>query len=174
MIPPDQILAEITDYTALRAALRKRAVDRRIAYTSDNAAQVAGLPDRYLNKVLGPKPSRSITELTMSPILGLLGVKLLMVEDAEMIARYAGRIDTMRERDVRSFAITRIVTREFLQKIGSKGGKTRAAVIRSKREKRDLNRERVQRFRANKKRAMVAGCQNADSSPALIAAQASP
>ncbi len=82
-------LAEINctnGYAGLLAAMRARVAERQIALSGEAVAEVAGLPRGYLQKILSPLPKsradvRRIGIASLGPVLGVLGVKLLMVED---------------------------------------------------------------------------------------------
>lgn len=95
------VLAEIKDYAELIGALRARAAQRKIALSSIEITQLAGLPDRYLTKVLAPPSGkkgqnfRALGHISMGPVLTVLGVKLHLVEDFEAMERLKGRIVTM-------------------------------------------------------------------------------
>lgn len=118
-------LAEIRDYAELVQSLRARAVERRISLQSVSLHQVAGLPDRYLSKVLAPdgtpaKSKRHLGRISLGPALAVLGVKLVLVECEEALARYAHRLDYMDERDMREKSVT--ISRRLLREAGKKGG----------------------------------------------------
>ena len=80
-----RVLAEFSDYSGMIAAFRARAAERKIAVSSESASHVAGLTDQYLAKLLAPRPVRRIGMLSLAPMLGVLGVKLVMVEDEEAL-----------------------------------------------------------------------------------------
>ena len=93
--------------------------------SSDQNAAVAGLPSGYLQKVIGSRPVKRIGAKSFGPILGLLGVRLLMIVDAEACERYGKRLRTRAESLVRDKAWHVVLTRKFLQKAGRKGGLAR-------------------------------------------------
>ena len=81
-----RVLAEVSDYDGLVTALRARAAERNLALSSIAFAQVAGLPDRYVAKVLAPcdtpaASKRHLGRISLGPVLALLGVKLPILED---------------------------------------------------------------------------------------------
>lgn len=120
-------LAEITTYAELVQALRARAVDRRISLQSVTLHEVAGLPDRYLAKVLAPDGTpaakkRHLGRVSLGPALAVLGVKLVLVECPEALGRYAHRLDYMDPRDMREKSITFTLSRRLLREAGRKGG----------------------------------------------------
>jgi hypothetical protein len=123
-------LATITHsdgYAGLLSALQARALERRISLGGAAAAQVAGLPVGYLQKILSPIPKsrknvRRIGVTSLGPVLGILGVKLVMFADPEAIARYGSKIPVRQERSVRTSAVHLHFSRQFLAKIGALGG----------------------------------------------------
>ena len=64
--------------------------------------------------------------ISLGPILGVLGVKLLMVEDPEAMARYTDKLPKRNKSCVHNgAAITFTFSRRHMQKIGQKGSKVR-------------------------------------------------
>jgi hypothetical protein len=84
-------LPEIVDYTTLVLALRARAEELNISREQIDA--IAGLPDRYTGKVLSIRGKKRIGLLSLGPLLGALGIKLMPVEDPEALARVQGRFE---------------------------------------------------------------------------------
>lgn len=121
-----RVIASISDYPGLIAAMRTRAAERKIAISSDNSADLAGLPDRYIAKLLGPKPVKRIGMISLGPLLGLLGVRLVMVEDQKAIEALAGRLMERNESCVRTGAVHIELSYRFLKKIGAIGGRASA------------------------------------------------
>ena len=123
------VLASFTDYAGMLQAFRDRANERKISMSDEDTATIAGLPDKYLAKLLAPRPVRRIGMLSLGPVLGVLGAKLLLVVDEEACRRLESRKDVrLKQRNgnlVRSAATTHVLTRRFMQKIGRIGGKTR-------------------------------------------------
>jgi hypothetical protein len=126
-VPP---LAEIScsnGYAGLLAAMQARAAERKIALGGAAAAQVSGLPVGYLQKILSPisksrKAVRRIGITSLGPVLGVLGIKLLVVEDLEALERFSARIPQRQEKSVRSGGVHVHISRKFLSKIGTLGG----------------------------------------------------
>ena len=131
----DNLLAEIHDYPSLIVALRARARDRQIAIGGASATRVAGLSDGYLARLLSPAALKSamggrkhgdggvrIGLNTLGPILGLLGVRLVMVEDAEAMARYGPRVDVSKRR-VQSKTVHIVWSAAQMRKNQAKGGR---------------------------------------------------
>jgi hypothetical protein len=128
-----RVLAEFSDYPGFLDAQRRRASELRITLSAEENAAISGLPARYLPKLIGVKPVKRIGPRSFGPILGLLGTKLVMVEDADALARlrmmderYGRTLKTHNGNLVRSDAVHVTVTYRFLRKIGRMGGLRRA------------------------------------------------
>lgn len=137
MTPPDaaaetgerRIIADgIRSYEDLLNAFRLRIREQELAISAEANTEIAGLSDRYLQKIVGSRPVKRIGVKSFGPILGLLGVRLVMVEDEQaqkrlqMLAEKYGRQLKIREANlVRAAAAQFTVTYQFLSKIGRKG-----------------------------------------------------
>jgi len=114
-----QVIAEINyrgGYAALVNAFRARAQERKIAITSSSVAAMANLPEYYIPKLLAVHPVRRIGMISLGPLLGVLGMKLLAVPDDEAVARYSGKLDERRESCVHNgAAITFKFSRRHMQ-----------------------------------------------------------
>jgi hypothetical protein len=93
-------LAEIRTYEELRAALDARVV--QLDTTFEGVDEVAfdgplGRPMRYTQKLLGRVPVKSIGPISFGPLLGALAVKLLLVEDAELLEKVKPRLKKREE-----------------------------------------------------------------------------
>jgi hypothetical protein len=125
-----QPLAEVnfeTGYAGLIAAFRAAAAARHIAIGSENVATVSGLPSNYVAKLLQPRPTKRIGAISLGPLLGVLGLKLVVLEDPEAVARFSSRIEQRNGSSVRTAATHQFsLSNRFLKKIGAEGGKARA------------------------------------------------
>jgi hypothetical protein len=83
-------LAVVADYDALVAALRARAEELDISRETTDA--VSGLQPGYSGKLLSSQPIRAFGRVSLGPILQSLCVKLVVVEDQEMLAKLAPRL----------------------------------------------------------------------------------
>jgi hypothetical protein len=124
------VIAEITHenaYANLILAFRARANERRIAITGEDVARVAGMANFYLAKVLSPSsnPAKRFGAASLGPILAVLGLKLLLVEDAQAVKIYGTRIPPRASSFAHSTAFTQIRSRQFMRKIGKKGAQVR-------------------------------------------------
>jgi hypothetical protein len=143
--PQARELAHVTDYHSLISAFRARAAEMRIATGGDNVAHVAGIADGYLGKLLAPRPVRRVGMQSLGPVLGVLGVKLIVVEDPEALRRFGSRLKRRNDNLVRSAASEFRLTHRWLRKIASKGGKSRDAKLTPEQRSelaRELNRIR--------------------------------
>jgi hypothetical protein len=123
-------LAEITHrdgYAGLVAAFRRRSAELAIPITSEAVAQIAGIPSHYFAKILSPSPNpaKRFGSASLGPILGCLGLKIVLVEDSEALARYTARIPQRSERSAHSSAFTQTRSRQFMRKIGKIGAQKR-------------------------------------------------
>lgn len=138
VIPP-KVLASIVDYPSMLFAMRARADERRIAISSDEAAHVSGLSDRRLTQILSLRTLRNLQSVrrigisSLGPVLGLLGVRLLMVEDPEAIKKLGNRIKLRNPNLVHTGVVHHAQSIKFLKAIGKKGGKARAEKLLPKR-----------------------------------------
>jgi hypothetical protein len=130
-------LAEVRSYDEFQAALCARR--DQLGTTNDALDTVAGLPARYVTKLLGPGQVKILGKLSFGLLLGALGLKLIVAEDPEALARVANRLEPTKRRNgrQRSDALAarahggRAEVKAFLQAymagLGSLGGKARNA-----------------------------------------------
>jgi hypothetical protein len=85
-------IAVVRDYDQLVAALRAHAL--AIGATRRQIDEVAGLPSRYTATLLAPGAVKALGRTSMGPILGALGLMLVVVEDADAMAKHAKRLGT--------------------------------------------------------------------------------
>jgi hypothetical protein len=120
-----RVLAEITDYAQMVTAFRTRAQARHIAITNPAVAEVAGLPDHYIAKLLAVNPVKRIGMISLGPLLAVLGCRLVLVEDQAALAAYAHRIPVRNEAFAHGGATTITLSRQFMRKIGRLGAQKR-------------------------------------------------
>lgn len=82
-------LGTATDYHSFMVLLRARAAELKVS--RDVLDEVSGLGARYVSKLLGPRPVRRVGMKTLGPLLGALGVRLVVEEDPEAMARFCKR-----------------------------------------------------------------------------------
>lgn len=83
-------LAVVRSYDDLHAALRARADALNVSrQTLDH---ISGLQSGYCSKLLAPVPIKAIGRASLAPLLGALGLKILIVVDDEMMAQISARL----------------------------------------------------------------------------------
>ena len=53
---------------------------------------MSGIPDGYASKLLNDPPIKRMGSISMGPVLGALGLALVVVEDEEAMRRVRGRL----------------------------------------------------------------------------------
>jgi hypothetical protein len=124
------------DYAELIAALKARMAE--LGVTMETLDDISGLPTRYVSKIFSPTPLRGLGRVSLGPLIGALGLKLIVAEDAEQLARIRSRLIQRKARahipdepmrhaaKMPSVARHLVVTTDFLRKIGAQGGIARA------------------------------------------------
>lgn len=132
-----RIIAECQDYLGFIAALRDRAADLGLAMGSENAAEISGLAGATLARLMTPKTSGKILSIeSFGVVLGLLGVKILVVEDPAQTTRMKTRIVKRNAGYVRDSVWHLAIPKQTFKEIGQKGGKARqAGMTRKQRRK---------------------------------------
>jgi hypothetical protein len=77
------IIAEVREYSEFTAALRAWIVELGTNY--ECVGGLAGLPDRYLAKLISATPVRNFSRVSLGATLGALCLKLLVAVDAERL-----------------------------------------------------------------------------------------
>ena len=129
-----KVLAICADYLGFIAALRDRAADLGLAMGSENAAEISGLAGATLARLMTPKTSGKILSIeSFGVVLGLLGVKMLVVEDVAQTTRMKTRIVRRNPGYVRDQVTHLAIPKETYREMGRKGGKIRKERIGAKR-----------------------------------------
>lgn len=118
-------LASFTNYDELRRALNV-VRDQHRDMSFELMDEITGAPRGYFSKLLGPRPAKRIGLQSLEWALNGLGVKAILVEDSEALARIKSRLegrDVAHLASVRNGAVSVQINRGFLRKIGAKGGK---------------------------------------------------
>jgi hypothetical protein len=88
-----RVIAEVRDYNGFTAGLRAWIAELGTTYESVN--DLVGLAPNYLAKMISRSPTRSFSRMSLGNTLAGLGLKILLVVDAEKLAemrpRYAVR-----------------------------------------------------------------------------------
>src|ERR1700704_3558888 len=88
----DRHLAIVHSYAELIAALRARVVE--LGTTGETVDEVSGLPARYTAKLLAlPVPVKALGPVSLAPLLGALGLKLIVAEDTEALEKIRHRLE---------------------------------------------------------------------------------
>ena len=86
----DAPIAIVREYRDLIAAARVRMAQLDITF--ETLDTVSGVQAGYSAKLLGPEPSKGLGKMSFGAIMGALGIKLAVVEDAEALARVRDRL----------------------------------------------------------------------------------
>jgi hypothetical protein len=119
-------LAEFNTYEGMIAALRSHAATRQLALSDAANAAVAGLPDKYLQKLLSKTPIRRLGVASLGAVLGVLGAKLILVADEEAEKKFGPRLKRHNPNLVRSATEGQLAQRHA-QRMGRKGARSRWA-----------------------------------------------
>jgi len=99
-----EALATITStqgYTGLQQALRARWL--ALGIRGEDLDRMAGLAERYGARLLGPWPTKHMGTDSLGRIMDVLAVKLVLVEDTELLAEISRRLGVeLQGRDVTS------------------------------------------------------------------------
>lgn len=98
---PRQI-AIVTDYDSLVAAFRARANELNVSRATLD--DVSGLASGYASKLLATPPIKTVGAVSLGPILGALGMSIVLVEDPEQLRRIASRMVDRNTAQVRGHA----------------------------------------------------------------------
>lgn len=119
-------IATVWDYAGFLAACKARIHEQRIGLNSPGAAEITGLHKDHLAKIVSEKSGRFFTPLTLGPLLGLLGMKIVLVEDKDAMGRMSRRLEkrTMfgRSLHLRGDSVHFSVTKAQWAEIQKKGG----------------------------------------------------
>jgi hypothetical protein len=110
-------IAVVASYDDLVAALRGRLNETGMTY--ETAENLSGLQPGYISKVLGPRHVRTLGHVSLTLLLGVLGVKLAVIEDAEQTERMKPRWEPRLRRRQDS---EKPIHREFCHAVRHVGG----------------------------------------------------
>ena len=126
-----RVIGGFSTYSEFLEALRTRV--NELDVSGEVLDELSGLPKGYVHKLLGPRPTRGVGVRSLAEVLGALGCKCLLVEDASAMERISNRLVPRDANAVRNGAIQVLLTRRFMQKIGRKGGASRKIYLEKKR-----------------------------------------
>lgn len=112
------VLAECKSYDELQIALRERWQELRI--TNEAVDELSGVQSGYSSKVLGPNPTKQLGPVSWA-LLPVLGVKLIVVDDAEARSAMQGRY--VPKTEARSTPRVAKVVKQFLSSAGAAGAR---------------------------------------------------
>jgi hypothetical protein len=81
----ERALATVTDYDGLITAIRARM--RELGVTNETIDSITGLQSGYVGKLLAPSRIKHLGSMSFGVMLQGLGLKLIVVEDAETSAK---------------------------------------------------------------------------------------
>jgi hypothetical protein len=87
---PDRVIGIARNYSELLDALKRRTAE--LGVTMELVDEIAGLPARYVAKLFAPIPVKSVGKTSLGPLLGALGLKLIIAEDLEAFRRVKCRL----------------------------------------------------------------------------------
>jgi len=84
------LLGEARTYDELIALFRRRCAE--LGTSLERLDDIAGLPARYMSKLLAPQPVKGIGRVSLGPLLGALGLVLAVNVDAVAFERVKRRL----------------------------------------------------------------------------------
>jgi hypothetical protein len=114
-------LAIVRDYDSLHVALRARADELNVSRESIDDA--AGFQSGYSGKLLAGTPIKRLGAVTMGPMLTVLGLMLVVVEDPDAIERFTTRLTKREHAGNDVLAVGRRKKRRRYPKLGPEWGR---------------------------------------------------
>ena len=124
--------AEVRDYTELIQALKNRM--HELGVTMETLDDIAGLPTRYVSKIFAPRAMKTLGKISLGPLIGALGLKLIVAEDAQQLALVRSRLTKRRSAPCNTPSMTPSIE-DFFRRIGALGGHARTLSISSYRRR---------------------------------------
>ena len=126
-------IAEATNYDEMLAVLRARKI--QLGLTDAMVDYLTGLHSGYAGKLFGPGNFKTLGPVSMGPVLTVLGVKMLIVEDAEAMKLLEGRRERRERPAVIPSRLSIAAIEKFMPDVAramsargsAKGGQNRAA-----------------------------------------------
>jgi hypothetical protein len=84
------LLGEARNYDELIALFRQRCAE--LGTSMERLDDIAGLPARYVSKLLAPAPVKGIGRVSLGPLLGALGLVLIVDVDSVAFERVKRRL----------------------------------------------------------------------------------
>jgi ribosomal protein S14 len=105
------------------------------ALAPSSAAEVSGLPSSYLAKLLSPspKPARRFGAISLGPVLGTLGIKLIVTTDENAEKKFGSKLEKRQEKCAHYGGVIRqTFSRKHMREIGKKGAQVRWEAVRDR------------------------------------------
>jgi len=137
--PTPRIVATCANYLGLVAAFRARIAELGISY--ETVDQLAGWADTYATKLLGEEPIRHFGPMSLDAVLGALGVRIALIEDAAALDRvrqhrdFTGRKKKLFVATGKQTYVVQRKTREQMRQMAVLGGLARAQKLSAKKRK---------------------------------------
>lgn len=168
MTEPRQI-AVVHDYPGLLTALRERA--ERLNVSRAVIDDVSGLASGYAGKLLANPPMKTLGAISLGPMLGALGLSLVLIEDPDQMRRIASRMSARNNSQVRlnANASKQFPGWLFNSRKARKAARKRWSSMTESQRKRAARkawRTRRQRARAKAAQGMLGAPQSDQSAPA--------
>lgn len=91
-------IASVCDYDGLIAALRTRKAE--LGLSDSFLDELTGLQSGYTGKIFGPKQVKKLGPVSLGLLLQALGLKIVLLEDPETLAKHRERHEKRDERRV--------------------------------------------------------------------------
>jgi hypothetical protein len=125
MINDAQVIGSCHDFYGLQHLIRMRKDALKISNIT--LSELSGLPDGLTNKLLSAPPYAKLGIMSTGYLLQALGLKLIVVEDAELMRRYSGQHFRRAEKQVRLPPANRI--QNYKRAFALKGARASLKVI---------------------------------------------
>jgi hypothetical protein len=120
-------IAFASTYDEFVDALRHRATELKV--TRERIDAISGLPDGYTSKLLCIPPMKSLGRASLGPMLEVLGLTIVLIENPKALARYSKQFSKSKYPTRASGTLDLIsyqISRRKLKRMARRGGKRRA------------------------------------------------
>jgi hypothetical protein len=129
-----RVIGACDSYETLLLALRTRWESE--GFLLESAAEICGLPSRFLGKIFGPNAPKKLTFETLFDVVQGFGCRLLLVEDKRATKQFSSRIQKRDPRWIRPVTVHFTMTNRRWAQIRKLGSQKRWEG-KSKEERRD-------------------------------------
>lgn len=109
MADAPRTIATCTDMDGLLAAFRARAEALNVSRATID--DVSGLQSGYTGKLLANPPIKNVGAMSLGPLLGALGLAIVLVEDADQMRRIKSRMSERNAAQVRNTIVSSRIPR---------------------------------------------------------------